>query len=269
MVLREALLFLEEHKTGPFFLYLPFNLPHYPYQPDADLAEKYSGLPEPRGLYAAMVGTVDRRIGQVLQKVEELGIREDTLIFYMSDNGHSTEDYWNWDINYGAHGGGGNTGHWRGAKSSFLEGGIRVPAIISMPGRIPEGEVRDQVVSNMDLVPSVVEMCGLAEPKGQIDGHSLWPVIADAKAPSAYPSLFFQWQDRWMAREGDWKLLYRGIDTTGRFSSHPERERDLDEIFLANLTEDKPEWNNHAADQPEIVARLQALYQSWAEDVFT
>ena len=71
-----------------------------------------------------------------------------------------------------------------------------------------------------------------------------------------------------MVRQRDWKLFHRGIDTSGRFSGHPERERELDEVFLASLTDDEPEWANHAADQPEIVTRLEELYDTWASDVF-
>lgn len=267
MMTREALTFLETHKQSPFFLYLPFNLPHYPYQPDDDFSEKYKDLSHPRGSYAAMVSTLDRRIGQILQKVNALGLRDNTLIFYMSDNGHSTEDYGNWDFNYGAHGGGGNTGIWRGAKGSFFEGGIRVPAIISMPGRIPAGEKRDQVMTNMDLVPTVIELCGLPTPDSKLDGHSLWRIIADPSAESSYEQLYFQWQDQWMLREGNWKLIYKGTDTTGQFDSRPLRTAAMDEIFLANLADPDPEWTNHASMQPEIVKELMIRYEAWRTEL--
>jgi len=101
MVTERAQGFLERQRGGPFYLHLAFNLPHYPYQPDEDLAEAYARLGDPRGPYAAMVTTLDRRVGRVLETVDELGLRESTLIVYASDHGHSTEDYRNWDENYG------------------------------------------------------------------------------------------------------------------------------------------------------------------------
>ena len=267
LVTARATNFLEQNKDNPFFLYVPFNLPHYPYQPDADYMEKYSHLPEPRRPYAAMVSTVDRRIGRIMDKLDELELRENTLVFYMSDNGHSTEDAWNWDFRYGAYGGGGYTGQWRGAKGSFLEGGIRVPAIISMPGTIPEGEVRDQAVSNMDLFPTIVEMCGLKAPERKLDGQSLWPIINDSQAPSSHNQMYFQWQNQWMVREGEWKLLVNGLDTTGKYSEHEEGNRVMETPFLANLDEENPELKNHATAHPEIIGRLEKLYVAWNAEV--
>ena len=117
MIVRECRRFLEEvDDSRPFFLYLPFNLPHYPISPTSGSCPATPGF------------------------------RNDTMIIYMSDNGHSTESYNNWGVEYGAHGGGGFTGEWAGHKETFYEGGIRVPAIISWPGVIPAGQTRDQAV---------------------------------------------------------------------------------------------------------------------------
>ncbi|MDP6037206.1 MAG: sulfatase-like hydrolase/transferase, partial [Candidatus Latescibacteria bacterium] len=170
LVVREAHRFLDEAGDDPFFLYLPFNLPHYPYQPDGKFVDDYKDLPEPRSLYAPMVATVDDRIGQVIQKIDDLGMRDNTLIIYMSDNGHSVETFQSWGMEYGAHGGGGNTGRWRGHKGTFYEGGIRVPAIVSFPGHIPQGEVRDQAMTNMDFLTTILEMLGIEVPDCEIDG---------------------------------------------------------------------------------------------------
>ena len=268
MVTERAQLFLERHRSRPFYLHLAFNLPHYPYQPDADLGREYARLGDPRGLYAAAVATLDRRVGRVLETVDDLGLCESTLVCYSSDHGHSTEDFWNWDENYGARGGGGDTGPWRGAKGSLLEGGIRVPTILSLPGRLPAGEVRDQLVTNMDVMPTILDVCGLPAPDVTLDGRSLWPLLRDPSVRTAYETLCFQWQDRWMAREGDWKLFCNGVDTTGRHSRHPEGRRELDTWHLAYLGEDEPESRNHARDEPEVVAHLRDVYEQWATDVF-
>jgi len=168
----ETLRFLDANKGRPWFVYLAFNIPHYPEQADAKFDERYEGLPEPRRSYAKIVSTTDDRMGRVLAKLDDLGLRDDTLILFMSDNGYSAEDYriradghasgLPKGHRYGANGGGGNTGKWRGHKGTFFEGGIRVPAIISFPGRIPEGEVRGQAVTAMDVLPTV---CGARGPQ--------------------------------------------------------------------------------------------------------
>ena len=144
LVTERAVRFLEREQRRPFYLHFAPNLPHYPYQPDGDLAEACAHLSEPRASYAAMVRKLHRRVGQILEAVDLLGLRERTLVCDSSDHGHSTEDFSNWGESYGARGGGGDTGPWRGAKGSFLEGGIRVPTILSLPGTIPAGEVRSR-----------------------------------------------------------------------------------------------------------------------------
>ena len=142
MMTEECEKFLEENKDKPFFLYWANNVPHYPLQGTAKWREEYKDLPAPRRMYAAFVSTLDERIGRIVNKVDELGIRDRTLIIFQSDNGHSTETR--------TFGGGGNAGHFRGAKECFFEGGIRMPSIVSMPGTIPQGEVRGQMVTGCD-----------------------------------------------------------------------------------------------------------------------
>ena len=269
LVTDRAVRFLEREQRAPFYLHLAPNLPHYPYQPDHDFLDAFAHLSEPRASYAAMVATLDRRVGRVLATVDRLGLRERTLVCYTSDHGHSTEEFANWGESYGAGGGGGNTGPWRGAKGSFLEGGIRVPTILSLPGTIPAGAVRDQIVTNMDLMPTILDACGIAEPEGEIalDGWSLWPLLDDPTTPTSYETLHFQWQDRWMVREGDWKLFFDGIDTTGPYSSHPRGTHELGQWHLASLDADPPEAMNLVAAEPETAVRLREAYERWAADV--
>jgi len=144
LMTEKAIQFIENNSKQPFFLYAAFNLPHYPEQPDSMFLSYTKNLQEPRKSYAAVMATVDDKIGQILNKLDELEIRNNTLVIFMSDNGHSTEETKiRFDdhlsgipkgVNYCANGGGGFTGKWRGAKAGFFEGGIRVPAIISYPG---------------------------------------------------------------------------------------------------------------------------------------
>lgn len=265
---REACSFLERHQKEPFFLYLPFNLPHYPEQPDSTFVEEYKDLKWPRNLYAPMVATFDNRMGQVLDKLDNLGLRENTIIIFMSDNGHSTEDYYNWDVSYGANGGGGYTGKWRGAKGSFLEGGIRVPAIMSYPKVIPKGIIRNQVIVNTDIFPTLCELINIPFPEKKLDGFSILNIIKSEKSPSAHTVLNWMWQDMWAIRKDKWKLIYKGHDTTGKFSLHPENKFDMPEYFLANLEELNPEEKNHSSEHPEIVKELLKIHNTWAIEVF-
>lgn len=272
LVVREAHRFLDQNKDRPFFMYVAFNVPHYPEQADARFTKMYKDLPMPRRSYAAMISTVDDRIGQILAKLDELKLRDNTIIIYMSDNGHSTEGRYDNFAEpppgyYSAHGGGGNTGKWRGAKGSFLEGGIRVPAIISFPGHISENQVRDQAITNADFFPTIVDLCNLPMPAHQIDGQSLLPVLASADAPSPHDVMHWQWQNHWAVREGNWKLIVNGRDSTGPHSAHPTRPARLPTPFLANLNDPEPEWQNHADTHRDLVERLTQLHDAWLTDV--
>ena len=268
MQVTEANKFIEKNKDAPFFLYLPFNLPHYPEQPDSTFIDQYKDLKWPRNSYAPMITTVDNRMGQVLDKLDELQLRENTLIIYMSDNGHSTEDYYNWDVSYGGNGGGGYTGKWRGAKGSFFEGGLRVPAVISYPKMFPKGASRDQAIVNLDILPTICEVLNIPIPKNKLDGKSIVEIIKSNDAVSSHQVLHWMWQGMWAVRKGKWKLIYQGHDTTGKHSIHPEKEFKMPEYYLANLEDEKPEEINYAFKHPEIVKELNILHETWAKDVF-
>jgi len=265
MVLKRSLDFIERNRERPFFLYLGFNIPHYPEQALKEHAALYHDLPMPRRSYAAIVTTTDHYIGKILDRLEKLDLRKDTIVVFQSDNGHSTESYairgamhasgYPKGHRYGANGGGGNTGKWIGGKGTFLEGGIRTPAIISYPARLPQGEARAQAVTVMDWYPTILDLCAVDTPKVTLDGHSVLPIIKDAKAASKHATLYFQWQNRWAVRQGDWKL----IGTRNR--------KGEDRLALHLLTGDNPEKKNHASAQPAIASRLHTLHRAWSESV--
>jgi arylsulfatase A-like enzyme len=248
---------------SPFFLTVAFNLPHYPEQPAEAFKDAYPDLPMPRQSYARVVSSVDHHIGRILDAIDAAGLRDDTIVILMSDNGHSEEDGvtirhddhasgYPKGHYYLAHGGGGNTGKWIGHKGRFLEGGIRVPAMIRYPGKVPAGEVRDQIVTVMDWFPTVLELCGIerGQDAPKLDGRSLLPLIADPGAPGAHEVLHFGWRGAWAVRRGEWKLISDEEGTT-----------------LRRLDDEKPEVEDHARKHPEIVAALTALHEAWAEEV--
>ncbi len=264
LITDRAVSFIQQNQDRPFFLYYALNIPHYPEQSLERFRKRYEDLPEPRKSYAAMISTTDDYIGRVLTQLKALGLEDKTIVVFMSDNGHSVENNqirvdnhpsgYPKGHNYGANGGGGNTGRWIGAKGSFLEGGIRVPAILSYPPRLPKGVVRDRPVTAMDWFPTILELCGIDRPEGlELDGHSVLPQVADASAAGAYRTMFWQWQQGWMVREGDWKLIVGNVRGA--------------RVYLANLADERPEATNRAKEHPEIVERLTRLHEQWIERV--
>ncbi|MGQ1788234.1 sulfatase family protein [Saccharicrinis sp. GN24d3] len=161
--------FLMEHKEQPFFLYYAINMPHYPLQPTEKWRSHYKDLPMPRRDYAAFVSTIDERIGRVLAKLDDLGLRDNTIVIYQSDHGHSVEER--------TFSGGGNAGPYRGAKTCLFEGGIRVPSIISWKGHLAENEIRDQMAVNVDWLPTITELCNIDYNDPCLGGKSLVPVL--------------------------------------------------------------------------------------------
>jgi arylsulfatase A len=255
LMVREAVEFMEQKRDQPFFIYYALNTPHYPYQADVKWLEAFRHLPYPRNLYAAFVAAQDERLGSLFAKVDELGLRERTIIVFHSDNGHSTEER--------AHWGGGDAGPYRGAKFSLFEGGIRLPAIIAWPGQLPENAVRDQAVHACDLLPTLADLTGVAPPSVHLDGRSLLGVLRNANAPSPHAGRSLHWQvgrgenADWAVRAGDWKLIGNALDT-----GVDPRERNRIPLFLANLKEDPGETTNRAEEHPDIVSRLRRLHET-------
>ena len=260
LMLREAKGFLAENRDRPFFLYLPFNIPHYPLQAEDEWRDYYrpaldsKRMAENRFHYAALVSTLDEKVGEVLGYVERLGLTDNTLMVFMSDHGHSTEERTMF--------GGGSAGPYRGAKFSLFEGGIRIPSIAALPGVIPEGETRGQFATSMDWLPTIAELAGAKLPAGhKIDGKSLMPILRDADAKTQHERFFWQLGDQWAVREGDWKLVVNANDTDRSKVQADEQ------VFLSNLAEDVSERNNQASKNPAIVERLTKLHEAWAAEV--
>ncbi len=233
LMVKEAGEFIDENKANPFFIYFALNTPHYPYQGSPKWLEYYKDLPYPRNLYAAFLSTTDDRIGALLQKVDDAGLTDDTIIIFQSDHGASEE--------VRAHKGGGSAGPHRGAKFSLYEGGIRVPAIISWPGTLPENEVREQIATGCDWFPTIMELCKLPAVTHKIDGKSLLPVINSESAAPAHQIFHWKSGKAVAVREGKWKLVMNG-----------------QKVELFDLPNDLGEARNLAKEHPEVVAQLRA-----------
>ena len=264
LLVREACAFFEAHKDDAFFLYLPFNSPHYPVQPLPHHLERYKDVAEPRRSYAAFISTLDEQVGKVVDKLDALGLRENTLLIFMSDHGHSVEGRNNlWlDAKYDPPGGG-NAGPYRGHKFTLWEGGMRVPAIASWPGVIPENEVREQVASSLDWFPTVAKITGAKLPEKELDGKDLSAVLAAAGAPTPHPVLHRSWGGQWFVREGDWKLVGNGAATLEKDGSKTPGV----ELFLSDFTKDVSERINLAEQYPDKTAHLKRLHEAWAKKI--
>ncbi len=252
MVVDESQKFITKNKENPFFLYVPFNIPHYPLQAPAKFRAMYKDLKEPRRAYAAMISTLDDAVGRILAKVDELELADDTIVIFLSDHGHSTEERNNF--------GGGFCGVLRGAKFSLFEGGVRVPCIISWPKHLPKDQTRNQPCMSIVILPTIAELCGAKLPKRKIDGKSLVPVLNSSKAKAPRKVLHWKLGQQWAIREGDWKLVVNPSPTNRGVKIRPQ-----DRIFLSNLANDPGERNNVAKANPEVVRRLTQLHQAWAK----
>lgn len=258
VMVREASRFIEQPRDRPFFLYFALNAPHYPYQPEAKWIERFRNLQFPRNLYAAFLAGADEHIGQLLQKLDELDLRRRTIVVFQSDNGHSEEEF--------AHFGGGSAGRYRGAKVSLFEGGIRMPAIISWPGRLPEGVTRDQLLHACDWVPTLASLCNVPPPKMTLDGVDMRSILEHDLAPTATRTLHWEvdWKGttQWAVREGDWKLISNAF--------YPSRQDETSipiPMFLCNLKQDVSERVNLAGPQSAVLERLRQRHEEFSEGV--
>jgi arylsulfatase A len=244
IVTDEAVQFIGTNRDHPFFLYLPYNIPHYPLQSPSEIYARYEHLDHgPRRFYGAFVSAMDERIGRVLQAVGDNGLTRDTIIVFLSDHGHSEEAP--------AMGGGGRATPYRGGKATLWEGGIRVPCIVAWPGTLPAGQVRHQPSSSIDWLPTIAEWCGVPLLGLEIDGHSLRAVIETAQAVATHETLFWTW-DGWTAvRDGPWKLV---VDGDG--SGH-----------LYNLASDPGERRNLLVSQTATAQRLAGLREAWFQQL--
>ena len=266
LMTNRALRFIEENNEKPFFLYVPFNIPHYPEDAPKKFGEPFKDIKDgTTRSYATIMYATDFYIGEIINKLNELQLLKNTLVIFMSDNGHSEETTYRISVDnhasgyskghfYGASGGG-FTGKWIGQKGTFLEGGIRVPAILRYPTKIPQGETRDQIITAMDWLPTVMDLCGIERKDSDppLDGHSLLPVIKNPYQMSGYQkTLNFQWHQSWAVRMDEWKLI-------GREGS--------EKLELFRLTDQEPERKNYSAERMDIVDGMLSIRKSWLDDL--
>jgi arylsulfatase A-like enzyme len=254
-----ALRFVDRNRNRPFFLYLPHSMVHIPIA----ASPAFRGRTR-QGLYADMMTEVDDSVGRILGRLASLGLDQDTLVIFTSDNGP-------W-LNFGRHAG--SAGPLREGKGTAFEGGVRVPCVVRWPGRIRPGTTASQLAATMDLLPTIVAAAGAPEPRNRIDGVNLLPLL-EGGADANPRRQFFYYYGRQLrgVRKDRWKLL---LPHTSDSYSGQEPGRDgfpgrivpvKIGLALYDLTSDIGESRDVAAEHPDVVAELQALAESARDDL--
>jgi arylsulfatase A-like enzyme len=214
-------------------------------------------------MYAAMLAAADDGVGEIVATLEKLGLRQNTFIFFAGDNGATRELRAGLDQQPPR---GGSNHPLRGFKFSLFEGGMREPAIMSWPARIPPRQVISEVGATMDVLPTFCAAAGIAAPSDRtIDGRNVLPMVSE-KAKSPHEIVFWDSGGQQAARRGNWKLVLNGMDADGSATSR-ERLKGEDAVFLSDLEADIGEKNNLRRKHPEIVEEMTQAIQAWREEV--
>jgi arylsulfatase A-like enzyme len=253
---QEAVGFLEKNAGGPFFLYLSYTIPHANNEAKAkgmevpDLGE-FAGKdwPDPEKAKAAMITRMDRDVGRLMELLQRLGIDDDTVLFFSSDNGPHREGGADPDFHD-------SNGPLRGIKRDLYEGGIRVPMIVRWPGRVKSGAESRQVWSHSDFLPTAAEIAGAKAPMN-IDGISMLPALL-GKKQNSHAFLYWEFHEggfKQAVRMGDWKAVRRDPDAPLELydlktdiaeqkdlaEKHPEIVKRI-EVYLKNARTESPQW---------------------------
>ncbi|MBX9791420.1 MAG: sulfatase [Pirellulales bacterium] len=252
-IAREAVAFVERHKTDPFFLYVAFNAVHTPMHATDERLQRFAAIEDSqRRTYAAMLVAMDEAVGRVLDSVHAAKLTEQTLVFFCSDNGGPTM--------IGTTRNGSSNAPLRGSKRTTLEGGVRVPFVVSWPGRLPAGKVYDKSVIQLDFLPTALAAAGLTAsvPQEQaLDGVDLLPFLTGKNDSAPHAVLYWRLGDQMAIRRGDWKLVrYDRVADGGTAGVTTAR--------LYNLAEDIGESRDLSADKPELASELQTAWESWS-----
>jgi arylsulfatase A-like enzyme len=247
----EAIGFMTRSKEKPWFLYLAYNAVHTPLEISEKLKERVPADvkdKQRRGYLALLIG-LDDSVGRIMAHLKETGADQNTLIFFISDNGGSGQSP------FFAYNTGVNT-PLRGNKGQTLEGGIRVPFFISWPGKLPPDKTYDQPVIALDILPTSCALAGVKTP-GNVDGVDLMPFLKGEKG-SPHEALFWRFGPQKAIRKGNWSLVdWRDFQTKTNSGWQ-----------LYDLSKDIGQKNNLAAEQPDLVAKLSKEWQRWdAENI--
>jgi uncharacterized sulfatase len=253
----QAIWFLEQHKSRPFFLTLSHYSVHIPIEARPETGRKYDARPRPatgvnNPAYAAMVEDLDRSVGRLLQRLEQLNLRERTLVLFASDNGGLVRNY------LGVGDAVTTNTPLRDEKGTLYEGGIRVPLIVRWPGVVPKGTESSVPATTADLLPTLCAVAGASLPDQPIDGLSLLPLLRQPSARLAREAIYFHYphyhhsRPAGALRMGPWKLIEFFED---------------DRLELYQLADDPGETTDLSVRYPDRARELQGHLAAWREQV--
>jgi arylsulfatase B len=238
---REAVDFIDRHSDRPFFLYLAYNAVHSPLQAADAYLDRFRHIEDiHRRIFAAMLANLDDGVGRVLDKLREEGLEDETLVFFLSDNGGPTRELTSSNLPL------------RGEKGQMYEGGLRVPFMVRWPDTLPAGTVYHRPVTSLDIFPTAAAAAGVGTPN-QLDGVNLLPYLTGERFENEHPHPTLYWRQghKTALRVGDWKLVRM---PRGGGGSPWE---------LYNLADDISETRNLAGAQPDKLAELQGVWQEY------
>jgi len=238
----EAVNFIDKNKDKPFFLYVPFSAPHTPFQAPKNYYDKFAHIEDHnKRVYYAMIAALDDAVGSITKKVRELGLEENTVIVFASDNGAATY------LNVG------NNTPLKGGKFTLFEGGINVPFLMQWKGAIQANTVVNHPVSLIDIFPTMAAAAGLKLPENEnFDGVNLLPAITNNVSEAPHEAMFWRSGYNRAIRKGNWKMI---VD-----------ERNM-LIHLYHLGDDKYEAKNIRETYPDIVSSLMDEMMAWDESM--
>jgi arylsulfatase B len=233
---REAISFIERYRSTPFLLCVAFNAVHSPLQARNSTLTRFADIQDiHRRIFAAMLADLDTGVGSIVDALEQNQLRENTLVFFMSDNGGPTRELTSSNLPL------------RDGKSSMYEGGLRVPFIVNWPGVLPSGEVCTEIVSSMDIFPTAASLARAKVPE-QVEGYDILPLLQDRQARTPHQTLYWRQGGRAAFRQGAWKIVA------------PNRRAKIRTWELYNMDSDIGESRDLSADYPR---KLQALRSQW------
>ena len=231
---REAVDFINRHRDEPFFLYLPYTAVHHPLQVPQAYYDQFPDIEDEQiRMLTAMAASLDDGVGSVLNALEANGLEENTLVFFISDNGAGADGVSNAPLRLGKH--------------SLFEGGNRVPFVMKWPGNIPAGLTYSHPVSALDVFPTSLMAASAELPEdSQLEGVDLLPYLDASKGAPPHEGLFWRQDLNWAVRSGNWKLTYAA-----------------DRYWLYDLSKDIGEQTNLAESHPEKIRQLTKQYEQW------
>ena len=256
-----AVSFIRKHKDQPFFLYLPHSMPHTPLA----VSSKFKGK-SALGIYGDVMMEIDWSVGQIMATLKELNLEQNTLVIFTSDNGP-------W-LNFGEHAG--SAAGLREGKGTTWEGGQRLPCIMRWKGTIKEGQICDQVISAIDLFPTIAAISGAPLPLRQIDGVNIWPLISGetSQSPRRYFLYYYDANSLKAVRNERWKLVFPHTFSSyedvipGKDGEPGDRlQKEVKGIELYDLQRDPGERYNVKELYPQVVEELQKIADDARSDL--